>query len=477
MKDIKIKEKNISIKTKNNKDDLFFYIKRNLLYTKQSVTINEEESSHINTINNIEYNAKNNLYHISDRSKTLFKNKIQYSRFHNKKRYSSYEPKYIKQLKAYFLKNHQKSAPNKLVTKQKNNICNAPFTIMKFSLNVLKKTALSINNIIFYSSCFILLLVMILYIGAFSSLSNNTVFATTYTPLSKEVLDHTAIIEKYAKQYDIEDYIPLIQAIMMQESKGIGLDPMNSSSFKYNSGYPNVITDIENSIDVGIHYLADCLKAANVTSPNDTEKLYLAIQGYNYKIEYIYWALNNFDGYTKSNAQIYADQMRHNLNINVYGNPNYVNQVIQYLDISFGNVRLQPNFDNHMAWGNNNPYSRNNLYGQCTWFAWGRFYELYGFDPKFTGDGWDCAKQLVAAHPDKFKLSSTPQIGSVFSCIGRNHVGIVVGWDGKNITIQEGNLDGKTNTFYEAKKDWQTVTYDIDTFRNVCNGVVFAIYY
>ena len=26
----------------------------------------------------------------------------------------------------------------------------------------------------------------------------------------------------------------------------------------------------------------------------------------------------------------------------------------------------------------NNYYSQLGLYGQCTWFAWGRFYELYG---------------------------------------------------------------------------------------------------
>ena len=114
-----------------------------------------------------------------------------------------------------------------------------------------------------------------------------------------------------------------------------------------------------------------------------------------------------------------------------------------------------------------NPYAQVNLYGQCTWFAWGRFYELYGYDPGFRGDGWNCAKQLVNVHPDLFELSSNPQVGSIFSCIGRNHVGIVVGWDGANITIQEGNLDGKTNTFNQAKSDWQTVTYEINEFRRI----------
>lgn len=49
-----------------------------------------------------------------------------------------------------------------------------------------------------------------------------------------------------------------------------------------------------------------------------------------------------------------------------------------------------------------------------------------------------------------------------------------MGWDGTNITIQEGNLDGKSNTFSDAKSDWQTVTYEINKFRRICDGVVFA---
>ena len=99
---------------------------------------------------------------------------------------------------------------------------------------------------------------------------------------------------------------------------------------------------------------------------------------------------------------------------------------------------------------------------------------MYGYSPGFIGDGWKCVDQLLQAHPDKFEPSDTPEVGAVFSCIGRNHVGIVIGWDGTNITIQEGNQDGKTNTFTEAKKDWRTITYTFEEFQIVCKGVVFA---
>lgn len=149
--------------------------------------------------------------------------------------------------------------------------------------------------------------------------------------------------------------------------------------------------------------------------------------------------------------------------------------VLRYIQLGFGNLRQEPNFDNLQAWGSKNPYSKAGLYGQCTWFAWGRFYEIYGYDPGFTGDGWDCVEQLVAAHPDKFEISDTPVVGAIFSGVGVNHVGIVIGWNGTNLTVQEGNLDGKTNTFIEAKKDWKTKTYTLQLLNAIYKGVVFAI--
>ena len=63
-------------------------------------------------------------------------------------------------------------------------------------------------------------------------------------------------------------------------------------------------------------------------------------------------------------------------------------------------------------------------------------------------------KELVAAHPDKFERSSSPKAGAVFSAIGHKHVGIVIAVKDNTITVQEGNLDGTTNTFQDAKKDW-----------------------
>lgn len=355
---------------------------------------------------------------------------------------------------------------------------NSAKQVFSKSFTFLRKSAATMSNLITIGTGIILLVVIILFIGVFSALSDNSNVGSTYLPISKEVMAYSDTINKYAKQYEMEDYITIIQAVMMQESGGKGTDPMQSSECPYNTKYPkkpNAIQDPNYSIEVGIHYLADCFKKANVEDPFDNQNIYLALQGYNYGNGYIEWALKNFGGYSKANAKVFSDQKKAELGTDVYGDPNYVEHVMRYVGLGFGNYREQPNFDNVEAWGSNNPYSVANLYGQCTWFAWGRFYEIYGFSPGFTGNGWSCAEQLVNAHPDKFKLSDTPAVGAIFSCIGRNHTGIVIGWDGTNITIQEGNLDNKTNTFEDAKKDWQTVTYTLAEFQKICNGVIFSV--
>lgn len=349
---------------------------------------------------------------------------------------------------------------------------------LKASFQFIKKSVLSINRLLSLGTALILLLVITLFIGVFAALSDNSTVGSIYEPLSPEVIAYQETIEKYAKQYDMEDYVPIISAVMMQESGGKGDDPMQASECPYNTKYPkkpNGIEEPEYSIEVGVHYLSDCFKQAGVKDIFDNDHISLALQGYNYGNGYIQWAITNFGGYSKANARVFSDQKKAELGWDTYGDPNYVEHVMRYVGLGFGNYREQPNFNNTEAWGSNNPYSQAGLYGQCTWFAWGRFYEIHGYSPGFTGDGWKCAKQLVSAHPDKFKISSTPAVGAIFSCIGRNHVGIVIGWDGTNITIQEGNLDGKTNSFAEAKKDWHTVTYTLSQFVSICHGVEYAI--
>jgi len=49
---------------------------------------------------------------------------------------------------------------------------------------------------------------------------------------------------------------------------------------------------------------------AGCTSPSDTSKLSLALQGYNYGSGYITWAKSNYGGYTESNALTFSNMMK-----------------------------------------------------------------------------------------------------------------------------------------------------------------------
>ena len=324
---------------------------------------------------------------------------------------------------------------------------------IKKSFHIVKKGVSTLNTLFSFGTGLILLIVITLFIGTFSVLAQDGGSNSEIVSFSDEVIAYEDTIRKYAKEYDIEDYVSLLQAIMMQESGGKGTDPMQASESGYNTKYPRIpngITEPEYSIDVGTHTFSDCIKKANVKDSSDTEHIYLALQGYNYGSGYIDWAISNFGGYSKYNAQQFSDMKKQELNVSGYGDPLYVDHVMRYVGITFRGG-TNPNFNNLEAWVTKNPYARAGLYGQCTWFAWGRFYELYGYDPGFTGNGWDCVDELLKAHPDKFERSTTPKAGAIFSGIGKNHVGIVLSYDGTNITIQDGNYDGKTNTFEDAK--------------------------
>ena len=146
---------------------------------------------------------------------------------------------------------------------------------------------------------------------------------------------------------------------------------------------------------------------------------------------------------------------------------------------SLNESNMNPNFDNSEAWVTENPYANVGLYGQCTWFAWGRFYEIYGYSPGFTGNGNQCARQLLNTHGDKFYESTTPVPGAVFSQgMGERygHVGIVLAVDEENdtITYQDGNYNGQTDSFSGAQSDWRTQTVSLSEFCAKRGGAIFA---
>lgn len=147
---------------------------------------------------------------------------------------------------------------------------------------------------------------------------------------------------------------------------------------------------------------------------------------------------------------------------------------------NMGIINLLPDYSITRFWkGAASPYNTPSLWGQCTWFAWGRFYELYGFDPGFSGNGYDCVSQLLAAHSDKFRLSKTPAAGALFSSdVAHNHVGIVLDYNEETdiLTIQEGNIDQISNPDWEeAIRDYRTIRLTSADIQKLYGDVTYAV--
>ena len=179
----------------------------------------------------------------------------------------------------------------------------------------------------------VLIILIIVLLGCAVSLFGGGGNSNSYTPVSAEVEVYEPLIQQYARQHGIPEYVELIKAVMMQESGGRGNDPMQASECGYNTRYPNTpngITDPEYSINVGIQNLAACLNEAEVENPIDMERIKLALQGYNFGNGYISWAKTNYGGYSYANAVEFSTTQAERLGWDSYGDTQYVSHVLRY---------------------------------------------------------------------------------------------------------------------------------------------------
>ena len=304
-------------------------------------------------------------------------------------------------------------------------------------------------------SAFLLVFILIVGIIAGAAFSSNSESSES---LSEEVLAYTSVIQQYASQYGIPEYVSAIQAIMMQESGGRGTDPMQCSESPYNTRFPHTpgsITDPDYSIEVGVQTFADCIRQAGCSSPQDLDKLKLAWQGYNYGNGYIGWALQR-GGYTEANALQFSQEQAASHGWSSYGDPQYVPHVMRYYSGGslfaglFGNQQIVS-----VAMG-----QLGNSGGQ-------KFWSWYGFDSRVEWCAcfvsW-CADQsglIASGNVPKFSLCSdgvswfqgknkwqsggtTPTAGMIIFFDWdhdgtSDHVGIVEKCEGGRVYTIEGN--------------------------------------
>ena len=178
----------------------------------------------------------------------------------------------------------------------------------------------------------VIILIVVLF-GCAVSLFGGGGGSNAYTPVSAEVEAYEPLIQKYAKQYGIPEYVELIKAVMMQESGGRGLGPMQAAEGSFNTRYPhepNGIQDPEYSIQCGVQELKAALISAEVENPIDMEHIKLALQGYNFGNGYISWAKTNYGGYSYANAVEFSTMQAQRLGWESYGDTQYPAHVLRY---------------------------------------------------------------------------------------------------------------------------------------------------
>lgn len=179
----------------------------------------------------------------------------------------------------------------------------------------------------------IVIILIVVLLGCAVSLFGGGSSSTSYTPVSAEVEAYEPLIQKYAKQYGIPEYVELIKAVMMQESGGRGLDPMQAAEGSFNTRYPhepNGIQDPEYSVQCGVQELKAALISAEVENPIDMERIKLALQGYNFGNGYISWAKSNYGGYSYANAVEFSTMQAQRLGWEKYGDTQYPAHVLRY---------------------------------------------------------------------------------------------------------------------------------------------------
>lgn len=150
--------------------------------------------------------------------------------------------------------------------------------------------------------------------------------------VTENVLKWRPIIEKYAKEFEVEEYVPLMLALTMQESGGNHLDVMQASEGAFNTKYskaPNSITDPDYSIWCGVQEFKHAITIAGVESPLDIKNISMALQGYNFGPAWVPWAKER-GGYSKPLAYEFSRIWAGKMGWPRYGDPEYVPHVLRY---------------------------------------------------------------------------------------------------------------------------------------------------
>ena len=256
--------------------------------------------------------------------------------------------------------------------------------------------------------------------------------------LSAEVLKHQPMVEKYARENGISEYVNVLLAIIQVESGGKGNDVMQSSE---SQGLPPNSLDTESSIKQGCKYFASLLSSCKA---QNIEDINVAIQSYNYGGGYVGYVAGKGKKHTYNLAESFAREKSDGKKVTYtnpiavaknggwrysYGNQFYVELVNQYLAVSQVSGELAQKVMNealkYQGWkyqfGGSNPNTSFDCSGLTQWC-----YGKAGISlPRTAQAQYDATQHLPLSQAkagDLVFFHSTYNAGSYVT-----HVGIYVG--------------------------------------------------
>lgn len=201
-----------------------------------------------------------------------------------------------------------------------------------------------------FSMLFGLLFFMVIVFAEEDDTRSNSNIELGGVNVSAEVLAHRPTVEKYCKEFGIEEYINYILAIMQVESGGTAEDVMQSSE---SLGLPPNSLSTEESIKQGCKYFSE-LRASSESKGTDINTV---IQSYNYGGGFINYVASNGKKYTYELAESFSKDKAGGVKVDYpnpiaipinggwrysYGNQFYVLLVSQYLTpIQFDDETVQ----------------------------------------------------------------------------------------------------------------------------------------
>lgn len=243
----------------------------------------------------------------------------------------------------------------------------------------------------------------------------------TTVDISEAVLAHQPMVEQYAEQHGISEYVPMLLALMEVESGGELADVMQSSE---SLGLPVNSLDTEASIEQGAKYFSELLEAAESKGVDDETVL----QAYNYGVNFIDYVAERDGTYSFDLAESFAKEqsdgetVTYNNPVAVeenggwrygYGNMFYVSHVRQHLNHAEGNSNegIELITDGDFPAPDPSDYGGIHPEGECTYYVDNRRREIG--TPLENSRLGDAGSWVPKAEASDMSTGNAPSAGAV----------------------------------------------------------------